>query len=119
MYKYIRKANFPTMNLSTNTLDSEHPIVGYCNWSFDKKNHISEAELVEALHQFDSKCIPYYVRLFNETPPALFREFTNINNISENEVEAIYSNITLGSNRSISRDFFKENQNKEVQNEPK
>lgn len=115
MAKYIPRTDmlFGDITQSNTSKLSEHPIVCYCNWSFDKNAHISESELAEALRQFNNKYIPYYVRLFNETPSALFQEFVNSNNISEDEIEAIYLNITKTSNRKISRDFFKVNQNKE------
>lgn len=109
MFRYVRRADFSTVNVSRNNTDTallEHPIIGYCNWSFDKKNHISETQLVDALHRFSRRYVPYYVRLFNETPPALLEDFVESHNISDSEIQRIYSNITRGSKRKISRNFF-------------
>lgn len=109
MFRYVRRADFLTVSASRNNTDVtlfEHPVIGYCNWSFDKRNHLSETQLVEALHRFSRRYVPYYVRLFNETPPALLEDFVESHHISESEIESIYLNITRGSKRKISRNFF-------------
>ena len=117
MFRYVRRADFSTVNVSRSNTDAtllEHPIIGYCNWSFDKKNHLSETQLVEALHRFSRRYVPYYVRLFNETPPLLLEDFVESHNISGNEIQNIYLNITRGSKRKISRSFFDSHDNESI-----
>lgn len=84
----------------------QHPVIAYCNWSFDKKHHISENELENALHRFDKKCIPYYVRLFDEAPADLLLDFTETHSITKKEMKLIYRATRFNIRRSISDSFL-------------
>lgn len=109
MLSYVRRVDFVTDNYVHRTAEttlSQHPIIGYCNWSFSQKSHISEQQLEKALHRFSSRFIPYYVRLFNEAPQVLLEDFIHMHNISNNEIENIYMQTKIKSGMRVSRNFF-------------
>jgi len=66
MLQYRRRNNINSskqQNKSNST-----PLLTYCNWSYAPNYHIDLDTLKEILHSFNQEYIPYYLRIFNETP---------------------------------------------------
>ncbi len=65
-------------------------LLTYCNWSYAPEYHIDLDTLKEILHSFNQEYIPYYLRIFNETPYKVVEAFLEQYNISKKSLEAIY-----------------------------
>jgi len=84
-----RRRNSTTL-LQPRTSVARHPLLTYCNWSYDRSRHIDETTLKEILSRFESKYINYYLRMINETPRRVIDDFIEQNNLNTHIVEDIY-----------------------------
>ena len=69
---------------------SVHALVGFCNYSYDRRRHIDTSTLRTILSSFHESYIYLYLRLFNETNPTLLRSFMERENIEFSSVADIY-----------------------------
>jgi len=67
------------------------PLLTYCNWSYAPDYHIDLDTLKEILHSFNQEYIPYYLRIFNETPSQVLKAFLEQYEISKSSLESIYN----------------------------
>ena len=67
-----------------------HALVGFCNYSYDRRRHIDTSRLRAILSSFDEAYIYLYLRLFNEANPALLRSFLGQEDIDISIVANIY-----------------------------
>ena len=65
-------------------------LLTYCNWSYAPEYHIDLDTLKNILYSFNQEYIPYYLRIFNETPYKVVEAFLEQYNISKKSLEAIY-----------------------------
>jgi hypothetical protein len=72
---------------------ARHPLLTYCNWSYDRSRHINETTLREMLSRFDDRYINYYLRMINETPRNVIDDFITQNNLSTHILENIYQTL--------------------------
>ena len=66
------------------------PLLTYCNWSYAPDYHIDLDTLKEILHSFNQEYIPYYLRIFNETPSKVVKAFLEKYEISKSSLQSIY-----------------------------
>ena len=71
---YYRRRNSDTP-LPPLVHTQNHPLLTYCNWSYDRSRHIDTATLRNILSQFDERFIHIYLRLINETPGNIIDSF--------------------------------------------
>jgi len=71
---HYRRRNSDTP-LPTCMHTQNHPLLTYCNWSYDHSRHIDTVTLRNILSQFDEKFIHIYLRLINETPRNVIDSF--------------------------------------------
>ncbi|NOZ90278.1 MAG: hypothetical protein GXO60_03225 [Epsilonproteobacteria bacterium] len=69
------------------------PLLTYCNWSYAPDYHIDLETLKEILRSFNQKYIPYYLRIFNETPSKVVKAFLGEYGISKSSLESISNNL--------------------------
>lgn len=93
-----RNSSTSETRISTNN-GVEILFLGYCNWSYSRGFQITIDNAKYMFNQFDTKYIPYYVRIFNEMPAKVLNDFIEKYNISKNLVRAIY--IELGEKTSF------------------
>ena len=67
-----------------------HALVGFCNYSYDRRGQIDTQTLHVILSSFDESYIYLYLRLFNEANPAMLRSFMEREHILPSEVLNIY-----------------------------
>ena len=79
MLAYRRRSSSYTIKSVTATNDIT--LLTYCNWSYDLKYHIDEYTIVNMLRSFNNKYIPFYLRIFNETPKKVLINFVHTHNI--------------------------------------
>ena len=77
-----------TPHCSSETLSS--PFLTYCNWSYSSEYHIDLDTLRNILHSFNQEYIPFYLRIFNETPSRVVEDFLEKYQISKSSLHAIY-----------------------------
>jgi hypothetical protein len=83
-----------------------NPILTYCNWNYRKNNHIDSSELVSILQKFNKTKLPYYVRIFNETPISTIQHFIDNNNISDDDLKNIWSKTVNISGIRLQKNFW-------------
>jgi hypothetical protein len=66
------------------------PLLTYCNWSYAHEYHIDLDSLKDILHSFNQEYIPYYLRIFNETPSRVVNAFLEQYKISKSSLESIF-----------------------------
>ena len=69
---------------------SVHALVGFCNYSYDRRSHIDASTLRNILSSFDASYIYLYLRLFNEASPTLLRSFIERERIDVSAILNIY-----------------------------
>ncbi len=69
------------------------PLLTYCNWSYAPDYHIDLETLKEILRSFNQEYIPYYLRIFNETPSRAIKAFLEEYGISKSSLESISNNL--------------------------
>ena len=69
------------------------PLLTYCNWSYAPEYHIDLTTLQNILRSFNDEYIPFYLRIFNETPNKVVKAFLEQYEISKKSLEGIYQNL--------------------------
>jgi len=64
-------------------------LLTYCNWSYSSTYHIDLDTLKNILHSFNQDYIPFYLRIFNETPIKVVEVFLEQYNISKSSLQTI------------------------------
>lgn len=114
MLQYIRRSeNIPRVSYSSNRISSEielnnNPILTYCNWNYDRKYHLTSKKLKSILKRFDASKIPYYVKIFNETPISTVQNFIDNNNLTDNDLKAIWLKVSNIRGIRLQVSFWKE-----------
>jgi len=111
MLQYTRRTEIvPKINHSSveliNELDND-PILTYCNWSYKKNKQLTSKKLVSIIKRFDEKKLPYYVRIFNETPVSTIKYFLNNHDLSDNNLKIIWEETSKIKGVRLRRDFWK------------
>lgn len=94
MLTYVRRADYRTERIMPPSEEKKakaHPIVGYCNWSYSKKHQIAEEVLVAGFQSYQRKMLPYYVRIFNETPIEVAVDFFTKKGIAKKNIQYIFN----------------------------
>ena len=65
------------------------PLLTYCNWSYSSDYHINLNMLKSILNSFNHEYIPFYLRIFNETPSRVVEDFLEQYQISKSSVKFI------------------------------
>lgn len=100
MLQYTRRfETIPRIVHNPNRISSEigldnNPILTYCNWNYDKKYHLTSKKLKSILKRFDDSKIPFYIKIFNETPIPMTQYFIDNNNLTDNDLKAIWSKVS-------------------------
>ena len=89
MLHYTRRGDISTSTTHT-SVNSISSLLTYCNWSYDSTNHIDSETLKSILKTFNPNYIPYYLRIFNETPYEVISYFLKQHHISKSSIESIY-----------------------------
>ena len=114
MLQYTRRSQtVPRVVYSSNRVSSEieidnNPILTYCNWNYDRKYHLSSKKLKSIIKRFDTSKLPYYVRIFNETPIATIQYFIDSNNLSDDDLRAIWREVANIKGIRLQTNFWKE-----------
>jgi hypothetical protein len=74
-------------------------LLTYCNWSYSSDYHIDLDTLKNILHYFNHEYIPFYLRIFNETPRRVLENFLEQYQISKSSLQTI--------SQSLEADEFK------------
>ncbi|HHS92766.1 MAG TPA: hypothetical protein ENK82_05420 [Campylobacterales bacterium] len=69
------------------------PLLTYCNWSYSSDYHIDLETLKNILHSFNNEYIPFYLRIFNETPSQVVETFLKQYHISKNSLQSIANSL--------------------------
>jgi len=69
------------------------PLLTYCNWSYAPDYHIDLTTLQNILRYFNEEYIPYYLRIFNETPYRVVEAFLEQYEIFKGSLESIYQEL--------------------------
>jgi hypothetical protein len=88
-----RRRDSTTISIPQPNKSNATPLLTYCNWSYAPDYHIDLETLKNILYTFDNKYIPYYLRIFNETPSKVLESFLEQYEISKNTLETIYSSL--------------------------
>ena len=88
-----RRRNEREVSTASYVEESSTPLLTYCNWSYAPAYHINLTTLQNILRSFNQEYIPYYLRIFNETPSQVVESFLEQYEISKNSLESIYSNL--------------------------
>ena len=67
-----------------------HALVGFCNYSYDRRGHVDTPKLRALLSSFNESYIYLYLRIFNEANPALLRSFMEREQINPSNLLLIY-----------------------------
>jgi len=93
MLQYNRRNKIaPSISQQQNKSNST-PLLTYCNWSYAPDYHIDLDTLKEILHSVNEEYIPYYLRIFNETPYRVVEAFLEQYEISKSSLESIYQDL--------------------------
>lgn len=92
----------------------DNPILVYCNWSFDKSYHLRLADLIEVVSEFNIEHSPFYLRIFNETPPRLVRYFIESNNLDDAPLREIYNILNTNYSVRLNNDFWEQYENADM-----
>jgi hypothetical protein len=71
-----------------------HPLLTYCNWSYDRASHIDIQTLRDILNHFDERYIHVYLRLINEIPRNIIESFVTAEHISPTAFSQIHHILT-------------------------
>jgi len=88
-----RRRNETEVSTASYVEESPTPLLTYCNWSYAPDYHIDLRTLQNILRSFNEEYIPYYLRIFNETPSQVVEAFLEQYEISKNSLESIYQNL--------------------------
>jgi len=99
MLQYKRRNSIEKSTLQQSNKPMVTPLLTYCNWSYSSEYHIDLNTLQNILHSFNHKYIPFYLRIFNETPNQVVKLFLEQYRISKSSLESI--------SQSLEADGFK------------
>ena len=85
-----RRRNETEVSTVSYVEETPTPLLTYCNWSYAPDYHIDLTTLQNILRSFNQEYIPYYLRIFNETPYKVVEAFLEQYEISKKSLEAIY-----------------------------
>jgi len=88
MLQYRRRNSNTAMPSRMHT--QSHPLVTYCNWSYDRNNHIDTETLINLLSHFDKRYTHIYLRIINETPRSVVDSFIEIENLDSSVLRTIH-----------------------------
>jgi len=88
-----RRRNKTEVSTASYVEESPTPLLTYCNWSYAPDYHIDLTTLQNILRSFNQEYIPYYLRIFNETPSQVVKAFLEQYEISKSSLESIYQNL--------------------------
>jgi len=89
MLQYKRRNSTKNTTIHQSSYNSM-TLLTYCNWSYAPDYHIDLTTLQNILHSFNEEYIPYYLRIFNETPNQVVKSFLEQYGISKKSLEDIY-----------------------------
>ncbi|HIP13395.1 MAG TPA: hypothetical protein EYG73_11850 [Arcobacter sp.] len=75
MLQYRRRNSKTTLIAQDFGEPSAMSMLTYCNWSYASEYHIDLNTLKNILRSFNEEYIPFYLRIFNETPRQVVEEF--------------------------------------------
>lgn len=114
MLQYTRRSeNISRVVYSSNAISSEieidnNPILTYCNWNYDRKYHLSLKKLKSIIKRFDSSKLPYYVRIFNETPITTIQYFIDSSSLADDDLRAIWREVSCIKGVRLQTNFWQE-----------
>jgi len=88
MLQYQRR-NSLSKSTTNYVKESPTPLLTYCNWSYASEYHIDLNTLENILQSFNEEYIPYYLRIFNETPRRVVETFLEQYQISKSSLHSI------------------------------
>ena len=91
MLQYKRRNS--TNNIIHKSSYNSTPLLTYCNWSYAPDYHIDLTTLQNILRSFNEAYIPYYLRIFNETPSQVVEAFLEQYEISKSSLESIFESL--------------------------
>ncbi len=90
------------INKSTPTgFSLNNKFLAYCNWSFVKEKHLKESDALKLFDAFEIEKSPFYVRIFNEMPRTVLKDFIDRNNIDKDKVLNIHKELKLNTSYKI------------------
>ena len=93
MLQYKRRNSIEKSTLQQSNKPLVTPLLTYCNWSYSSEYHINLETLKNILHSFNSEYIPFYLRIFNETPSRVIEAFLEQYQISKSSLQAIANSL--------------------------
>ena len=91
LYYRRRNSNTPIPPLMHT---QSHPLLTYCNWSYDHSRHINTETLRRILSQFDERFIHVYLRLMNEVPLHIIDSFIAQEQLDPNTLVGVHHILT-------------------------
>jgi len=91
--QYRRRNSQQTLESQPQNDITRNPLLTYCNWSYAKEYHINLETLQDILREFNENYIPFYLRIFNETPINVLEAFLNQYHISKATIRSISENL--------------------------
>lgn len=114
MLQYTRRSEIMPTTLKSNSSASydeeidNNPILTYCNWNHDRKHHLTSKKLKSIIKRFDVKKLPYYVRIFNETPINKIQYFIDKNHLSDDDLKNIWDKVSTIKGIKLQTKFWQE-----------
>lgn len=114
MLQYTRRSEIvPTALKSNSNADynkelADNPILTYCNWNYEKKHHLTSKKLKSIIKRFDIKKLPYYVRIFNETPVNKIQYFIDKNHLKDDDLRNIWTKVSNIKGIKLKTKFWQE-----------
>ena len=93
MLQYNRRNKIASSISQQQNKSNSSPLLTYCNWSYAPDYHIDLDTLKEILHSFNEEYIPYYLRIFNETPYRVVEAFLEQYEISKSSLQSIFESL--------------------------
>lgn len=89
MLQYKRRNSTKVSTSKKINIAPSTPLLTYCNWSYTSDYHIDLNTLKSILNSFNQEYIPFYLRIFNETPSRVVESFLEQYQISKSSLESI------------------------------
>lgn len=87
----LARASIPKQENEFETI----PLLAYCNWSYASVYHIDLITLQNILQVFNEDYIPFYLRIFNETPTKVVEAFLEQYQISKSSLKSISQSLEV------------------------
>ena len=88
-----RRRNETEVSTASYVEEPPTPLLTYCNWSYAPDYHIDLTTLQNILRSFNEEYIPYYLRIFNETPSQVVEAFLEQYEIYKSSLEIIFESL--------------------------